>query len=61
MRKPVRYSMEEFIRRNKQELTSNADLMEKLEERIEDRYTVVYPEKARNIYPVCRPIGEDDE
>ncbi|MBS2968922.1 FbpB family small basic protein [Metabacillus sp. KIGAM252] len=47
MRKPVRYSMEEFIRRNKQELTSNADLMEKLEERIEDRYTVVYPGKSK--------------
>ncbi|WP_338781868.1 FbpB family small basic protein [Metabacillus sp. FJAT-52054] len=51
MRKPVRYSMEEFIRRNKQELTSNADLMEKLEERIEDRYTVVYPEKSKKHIP----------
>lgn len=41
--------MEEFIRRNKQELKDSAELMEKLEEKIENRYTVIYPpEKKTN-------------
>ncbi|MTH52681.1 FbpB family small basic protein [Bacillus mangrovi] len=47
MRKYSRYSMEEFIRINKEEITRSPELMDKLEKKIEERYTVVYPQTKK--------------